>query len=81
MLACEDTPLRWLQKYDRVYASERRRVFKGVKQLSIAAGPSTYTGEETLVGVADSWRKDIAAHMPIRVLTLAAHAHKMRENG
>ena len=46
-----------------------KRVFGGVKQVSIAFDPSTYSGEETSVGIAYANRHGgVASYMPIAVI-------------
>eukprot|EP00969_Alexandrium_andersonii_P260471 11516099-Alexandrium_andersonii.AAC.1 len=60
----------------KVVVARRRRCFACVvmracrleeNQLFVAWGPSTHSGENTMVAVCYSWRLNLAAHMPLQV--------------
>ncbi|RYF00099.1 MAG: hypothetical protein EOO77_34550, partial [Oxalobacteraceae bacterium] len=65
----------WRHAYLAVYHAMARRRFSGTRQVSVAFDPSTYDGEESLVAIAYSPLRNVAAHLPLQVLRRGMLGH------
>ena len=61
------TTIYWMRKFLAMYARKRGLGFKGVRHISVAIDPSSYSGEELMPGTAYSWENDVTAALPVKV--------------
>ncbi len=61
-------PWRWQRRKMAIHLAAVRRALDGCHQLSMAADPSSYGGEETMVAKVYSWEKRVAASPNIKCI-------------
>ena len=62
---------RWEKQITLMYMELQKVEFKGVRQVQIVADPSMHGGEESNVGVVNSYERNVAAVAPLTVLNAA----------
>ena len=64
----ESTADKWASKEVEIYIDNSQATFKPARKLMLAADPSSYCGQETMVGVVWAWELNKASYGPTQVI-------------
>ena len=57
----------WAEKELEIYIEDQKEIFGPIKKIAMLCDPSTYQGEETLLGIMYSWERDKAGILCVQV--------------